>query len=178
MITAIVGVLGTLCAPLLSQRISSRQSQQKAADDERRRNLDERRAAYTAINRSCREFNTILKDALHRIRDGVYSDSDRVEVENIRRTYRDRYAEVQMLVPERVIDAAREVNNVLAEADAAAKRLDRGMAREGEDPESVLAALKEVEPKLTALTYVMRADLGINDGVFSAQATTGGNGPR
>jgi hypothetical protein len=116
------------------------------------------------MNRACREFNTALKDALHRIRDDVYSDSDRAEVENIRRAYRDRYAEVQMIVPERVVDAVRAVNKILAEADAAAKRLDRGIPRENESPELILTALKEAEPKLTALTYIMRADLGVADG--------------
>jgi hypothetical protein len=163
MITAIVGVLGTLCAPLLSQRLSARQGAEKAAADERRRNFEERRAAYTAMNRACREFNTALKDALHRIRDDVYNDPDRAEVENIRRTYRDRYAEVQMIVPERVIDAVRAVNKILAEADAAAKRLDRGIPRDNETPELILAALKEAEPKLTELTYIMRADLGVEN---------------
>jgi len=163
MITAIVGVLGTLSAPLLSQRISARQSKEKAAADERRRKFEERRAAYTAMNRACRDFNTALKDALHRIRDDVYSDSDRAEVENIRRTYRDRYAEAQMTVPERVIDAVRAVNKILAEADAAAKRLDRGIPQKDESPELILAALKDAEPKLTALTYIMRADLGVEN---------------
>ena len=163
MITAIVGVLGTLSAPLLLQRMSARQGEQQAAADERRRHFEERRAAYTTMNRACREFNTMLKDALHRIRDGAYSDSDRAEVENIRRTYRDRYAEIQMIVPERVIDAVRAVNRILAEADAAAKRLDRGIPRDNETADLVLAALKDVEPKLTELTYIMRADLGVED---------------
>jgi hypothetical protein len=163
MITAIVGVLGTLSAPLLLQRMSARQGEQQAAADERRRHFEERRAAYTAMNRACREFNTMLKDALHRIRDGVYSDSDRAEVENIRRTYRDRYAEIQMIVPERIVDAVRAVNKILAEADAAAKRLDRGISRDNETPELVLAALKDVEPRLTELTYIMRVDLGVED---------------
>jgi hypothetical protein len=163
MITAIVGVLGTLCAPLLSQRISARQNEEKEAADERRRHFEERRAAYTAMNRACREFNTALKDALHRIRDDVYSDADRAEVENIRRAYRDRYAEVQMIVPEHVIDAVRAVNKILAEADAAAKRLDRGIPRDNESPELVLADLNDAEPKLSELTYIMRADLGVKD---------------
>jgi hypothetical protein len=143
--------------------MSARHGEQQAAADERRRNFEERRAAYTAMNRACREFNTALKDALHRIRDGVYSDSDRAGVEDIRRTYRDRYAEVQMIVPERVIDAVRTVNKILAEADAAAKRLDRGISRDNESPELILANLKDVEPRLTALTYLMRADLGVKD---------------
>jgi hypothetical protein len=163
MISAVVGVLGTLSAPLLAQRMTARQKVQASASEERRRHFDERRVAYTLLNRASREFHTILKDALHRIRDGVYADQDRTEVENLRRVYRDRYAEVQMIVPDRILDASRAVNEVLADMDAAAKRLDRGCPREGETPESLLLALKEAEPRLSALTEIMREDLGIDN---------------
>jgi hypothetical protein len=39
--------------------------------------------------------------------------------------------------------------------------IDRGMPRDNENPELILAELKHVEPKLTELTYIMRADLGV-----------------
>ena len=163
MVSAIVGVLGTLSAPLLAQRMTARQKIQATASAERRRHFDDRRVAYTLLNRASREFHTILKDALHRIRDDIYAQQDRAEVENLRRAYRDRYAEVQMIVPERILDASRAVNEVLADMDAAAKRLDRGCPREGETAESLLLALKEAEPRLKALTDLMREDLGIDD---------------
>ncbi|WP_030745979.1 hypothetical protein [Streptomyces sp. NRRL S-31] len=163
MITAVVGVLGTLLAPVLSQRHAARQRAEEAAREERRRVFEERRNAYTAMNRASRQFHTLLKDALHRIRDGVYTDHDRERLEEARRDYRDRYAEAQMVVPERVLDASRAVNEVLARVDAVAKRLDRGLAREGEDAPSALLALKDAEPRLTTMRRLMRADLGIED---------------
>lgn len=163
MITAIVGVLGTLLAPALTQRITARQRAEESAAEERRRRFEERRTAYTAMNRASRQFHTLLKDALHRLRDGVYDDQDRERLEEVRRDYRDRYAEAQMVVPERILEASRAVNTVLAGADAVIKRLDRGVAGDGESPAQALLDLKEAEPRLTEMRRLMRQDLGVTD---------------
>ncbi|WP_019072843.1 hypothetical protein [Streptomyces hokutonensis] len=163
MITAVVGVLGTLFAPVLSQRLTARQRAEDVQVAERRRLFEERRDAYTAMNRSSRHFHTLLKDALHRIRDGVYTERERDQLEEARREHRDRYAEAQMVVPERVLDASRAVNEVLVAADAAVKRLDRGLTRDGENAERIMLDLKEAEPRLTAMRRLMRADLGVTE---------------
>ncbi|MFI9152184.1 hypothetical protein [Streptomyces sp. NPDC053367] len=163
MITAVVGVLGTLFAPVLSQRLTDRRRAEEAAVAAQERRLAERREAYTAMNRSSRQFHTLLKDALHRLRDGVFGEPDRDHLEEVRREYRDRYAEAQMIVPERILEASRSVNEVLAGGDAAVKRLDRGLAREGENPDTALLALKEAEPRLSAMRRLMREDLGVAD---------------
>ncbi|MEU9603982.1 hypothetical protein [Streptomyces sp. NPDC048057] len=163
MIAAVAGVLGTLFAPLITVRATRRQRAEDLRTEERRRHFDDRRTAYTAMNRASRHFHTMLKDALHRLRDGVYADEDRLQVEEARREYRDRYAEAQMIVPEAVLDASRELNAVLAGADAVVKRIDRGLAREGEDAARALTDLKAAEPKLTAMRRIMREDLGTLD---------------
>lgn len=163
MITAVVGVLGTLFAPVLSQRLTSRQRAEEAGLAERRRLFEDRRAAYTAMNRASRQFHTLLKDALHRLRDDVYTDHDREQLEEVRREYRDRYAEAQMVVPERILQASRAVNQVLAGIDAVVKRLDRGRARDGESAVQALLDLKEAEPRLSEMRRLMREDLGVAD---------------
>ncbi|MFJ9628622.1 hypothetical protein ACIQPR_02565 [Streptomyces sp. NPDC091280] len=163
MITAVVGVLGTLFAPVLSQRLTARQRAEDAQVAERRRLFEERRDAYTAMNRASRQFHTLLKDALHRIRDGVYTEAEREQLEEARRDHRDRYAEAQLVVPEHVLDASRAVNEVLANTDAAVKRLDRGLARDGETTEQTMRDLAEAEPRLTAMRQLMRTDLGVRD---------------
>ncbi|MFF4604469.1 hypothetical protein ACFY12_17300 [Streptomyces sp. NPDC001339] len=163
MATAIVGVLGTLLAPLVTTWATKRQRTNEIRAEERRRLFEERRSAYTAMNRASRHFHTMLKDALHRLRDGVYTDDDRAQVEEARRDYRDRYAEAQMVVPEAVLTASREVNTVLAAVDATAKRIDRGLARDGESAEQALLDLKAAEPRLTAMRRIMREDLGVAD---------------
>ncbi|MFF2327817.1 MULTISPECIES: hypothetical protein [unclassified Streptomyces] len=163
MITAVVGVLGTLLAPVLAQRLTARQRTEEARLAERQRRFEERRAQYTAMNRASRQFHTLLKDALHRIRDGVYTEQERAQLEEARLDHRDRYAEAQMIVPERILQASRDLNRVLAAGDAAVKRLDRGLARDGEDPERALEELKEAEPRLGTMRELMRHDLGVTD---------------
>jgi hypothetical protein len=128
---------------------------------EQRRHYEERRTAYIAMNRACRQFHTLLKDALHRLRDGVYTDHERAQLEQARLDYRDRYAEAQLVVPDRVLGASRDLNTVLAAADAIVKRLDRGLARPGESADGALTDLAAAEPRLTTLRSVMREDLGI-----------------
>ncbi|ATW49643.1 hypothetical protein [Streptomyces peucetius] len=163
MVTAIVGVLGTLLAPLVTTWATKRQRAQESQAEERRRLFEERRATYTAMNRASRHFHTMLKVALHRLRDGGYADDDRAQVEEARRDYRDRYAEAQMVVPEVVLTASRELNVVLAAVDATAKRIDRGLSREGESADQALLDLKAAEPALTAMRRIMREDLGVAD---------------
>lgn len=157
MMTAVVGVLGTLFAPLITDRVTARRER----EERRRAEQAELRAAYTAMNRASRQFHTLLKDALHRLCDGVWTDQDRTALEQGRLDHRDRYAEAQLLVPERVLEAFRDVNRVLAEVDAAVRRLDRAAPRPGDTPEALIRTLKTAEPPLTRLRQVMREDLGI-----------------
>ncbi len=70
MVTAVVGVLGTLLAPVIANWTTKRQRAEESRVEERRRTFEDRRAAYTAMNRAFRHFHTMLKDALHRLRDG------------------------------------------------------------------------------------------------------------
>ncbi|MFF3159140.1 hypothetical protein [Streptomyces sp. NPDC057910] len=97
------------------------------------------------------------------MRDSVYTEEDRTRLEESRREYRDRYASAQMIVPLRIMEASRELNRVLAEVDAAAKRIDRGLAREGESAEQLLLRVRQAEPRLVTMRTLMRADLGIRD---------------
>ena len=173
MITAVVGVLGTLFAPVLGQRLTARE---RARGGRGRGGPTAIRGAPCRVHGDAapsggnpqtpgasRHFHTLLKDALHRIRDGVYTEQDRGQLEEARRDYRDRYAEAQMVVPERILDASRAVNEVLAGVDAVAKRLDRGLAGEEESAQQALLDLKEAEPRLSAMLRLMREDLGVED---------------
>ncbi|AXE79839.1 hypothetical protein [Streptomyces atratus] len=163
MITAVVGVLGTLFSPVLAQRLTVRQRAEEARLVGEQRKFEERRAQYTAMNRASRQFHTLLKDALHRIRDDVYTEQERAQLEEARLDHRDRYAEAQMIVPERILQASRDLNRVLAAGDAAIKRLDRGLARDGESVERALEDLRAADPCLDTMRELMRQDLGVTD---------------
>lgn len=162
-ITAAAGLGGALLGAVLPQRFNARERAAEADLAARRRSFDERREAYTAMNRASEQFNTLLKDALHRMRDGVYTEDDRTRLEESRREYRDRYAAAQMIVPLRIMEASRELNKVLAVVDAAAKRLDRGLAEEGESAARLIVMMRQAEPRLVAMRTLMRKDLGIED---------------
>ncbi|SEO35123.1 hypothetical protein [Actinacidiphila rubida] len=163
MVAAVAGVLGTLLAPLISHRVTVRQRTFDHDADERLRRHQEKRAAYIALNRASRQLHTLLKDALHRLRDGVFTDQERTQVEEARLDYRDRYAEAQLTVPETVLAASREVNAILAGVDAVVKRIDRGGAGPSETPDQALLDLKAAEPRLSAMSHLMRRDLGVAD---------------
>ncbi|MFE9401721.1 hypothetical protein ACFYNY_08100 [Streptomyces sp. NPDC006530] len=163
-ITAAAGLGGALLGAVLPQRYNARERAAEAELAARRRSFDERREAYTAMNRASEQFNTLLKDALHRMRDGVYTEDDRTRLEESRREYRDRYAAAQMIVPLRIMEASRELNKVLAEVDATAKRIDRGLAGEGESAARLIVLMRQAEPRLVAMRTLMRQDLGIEDG--------------
>jgi hypothetical protein len=163
MVTAIVGVMGTLFAPWMAHRVASRQRLADAETEDRRRNFEDRRAAYVAMNRASRQFHTLLKDALHRLRDGVYTDHERAELEQARLEYRDRYAEAQLIAAEVVLAASRDLNTVMAEVDAVVKRVDRNLSRDGESAEVALVRLKDAEPKLADMVRIMRRHLGTQD---------------
>ncbi|MFE9119048.1 hypothetical protein [Streptomyces sp. NPDC007172] len=162
-ITAAAGLGGALLGAVLPQRFNARERAAEAELADRRRSFEERREAYTAMNRASEQFHTLLKDALHRMRDSVYAEEDRTRLEESRREYRDRYASAQMIVPLRIMEASRDLNRVLAEVDAAAKRIDRGLAREGESAEQLLLRVRQAEPRLVTMRTLMRADLGIRD---------------
>ncbi len=162
-ITAAAGLGGALLGAVLPQRFNARERAAEAELAALRRSFDERREAYTAMNRASEQFNTLLKDALHRMRDGVYTEDDRTRLEESRREYRDRYAAAQMIVPLRIMEASRELNKVLAEVDATAKRLDRGLAEEGESAARLIVMMRHAEPRLVAMRTLMRKDLGIED---------------
>ncbi|MFD6915743.1 hypothetical protein [Streptomyces virginiae] len=162
-ITAAAGLGGALLGSVLPQHFNARERAAEAEIADRRRSFEERREAYTAMNRASEQFHTLLKDALHRIRDGDYAGEDRTRLEDSRREYRDRYAAAQMIVPLRIMEASRELNKVLAAVDAAAKRIDRGLARDGESAEHLLVEVKQAEPRLVAMRTLMREDLGIRE---------------
>ncbi|MEV8107470.1 hypothetical protein [Streptomyces sp. NPDC088135] len=159
-IIAVVGVLGTLLAPVFAQRLTARQRAEEARLAGGRRKFEERRAHCTAMNRASRQFHTLLKDALRRIRDGVYTEQERTQMEEARPDHRDRYAEAQMIVPERILQTPHDLNRVLAAGDATAKRLDRGLARDGENVGRALEDLKAADPCLDRMRELMRRDLG------------------
>jgi len=135
--------------------------------EERKLAFVERRAAYAAVNRASRDFLDALKFAVHRLRDGAYTNQQQAETERVRREYRGRYAEAQMYVSESMLNLSRDINTILAEVDAVVKRIVEGIPNPGGSPESLrVSQLKDAEGKIREFTRIMRADLGLTDEVI------------
>ncbi|MFE0418286.1 hypothetical protein [Streptomyces tendae] len=184
---AVVGVVGTLGAALLTQSradrlkrheldVTARQQredrahaeqvrQQEARSTARRELIDLRRACYIALNTTARQYQTAQINLMHvlRARDGAEIDACVAQLEERRLALRDSYAEAQMIVPAAVLADARAANHQLNGTYGLLKRLAAG----GSPDDEALRAL-EVETEmswalLSDLRAAMRHDLGVDE---------------
>ncbi|MFD5628644.1 hypothetical protein [Streptomyces sp. NPDC127072] len=128
-LVALVGVMGTLLAPLTTAWVSSRvrlqefEMQERASAAARQEqsaaaDLERRRVAYIALNSSARQWRILLMEDVNAQRTG---DGVGEATEQARQAFQADFAQAQMLVPDYVLDAANRVRIALAEAR---KRLD------------------------------------------------------
>lgn len=172
LLIAFLGIVGTLASALLTQHSAnnSKRRELEHADRQRREEreyqarqeaVEARRACYVALNTAARLFLTELANYLYDLQAGKPTDAAREKVEEARREHRARHAEAQMIVPDPVLTAAREVNSQLGALYGVLKRIDSGSPEEGETVEEADdMRLKAWEPIATMRT-VMRRDLGI-----------------
>ena len=118
LVIAVVGVFGTLTAPMLTQSIAARAREaeaesrrrdraQERADEERRSALAEKRAVYVELNAVARQFRTASHDRLRAARRGV---SPLPDVEEARQAFRVAYSKAQMIMPDRTLAVVAEAN--------------------------------------------------------------------
>jgi hypothetical protein len=170
LLVAIAGVIGTLFSPVLSQYLTRRARQQELnsqrlqrldeQENERRRaNLRERRECYIALNSAARAHRRALSTLLFE-----QSPEAKNVLDESRKIFGHRYAEVQLMAPEEVLAAAGSVSWELAHAFGKVRRFV-------EEPRVVrvedLEELKEyingpVRASIRQLRNVMRADLGVD----------------
>ncbi|MDQ0956089.1 type II secretory pathway pseudopilin PulG [Streptomyces phaeochromogenes] len=182
---AIVGVVGTLGAALLTQSRAERTkrleleaaAQQQREDRQHADNarlaeqvlarqrelLDLRRACYISLNTASRQYLTAQINLLHAMRNGMEVDTSLEQMEARRLAHRDSYAEAQMIVPAPVLHAA----------SAASRTLNRGYGILKQmlalPPEA--HALQDFEENDVATSWAglsdmraaMRGDLGVDD---------------
>ncbi|MFE9975168.1 hypothetical protein ACFYRD_31600 [Streptomyces hirsutus] len=184
---AVVGVVGTLGAALLTQsradrlkrhelEATARQQredrahaeqvrQQEARIAARRELTDLRRACYILLNTTARQYQTAQINLMHalRARDDAETRACAEQLEERRLVLRDSYAEAQMIVPAAVLTDARAVNHQLNNTYGLLKRMVAG----GHPDDSELDVL-EVETEmswalLSDLRAAMRNDLGVDE---------------
>ncbi|MFJ8697063.1 hypothetical protein [Streptomyces roseolilacinus] len=186
LLVAVVGVAGTLGAALLTQNRADRTKRMElqAAAEQRREerdhaeellraeqarqrqseSLERRRTCYITLNTTARQYLTAMTNHLHALRRGEDTDASLENLEESRLSFRDSYAEAQMIAPK----------TVLRVAGVAKARLNAayGKLREYGTPPSAsdgeLSFLEEefhqeVWPHLGEMKRAMRADLGVDD---------------
>lgn len=184
LLVAVVGVVGTLGAALLTQNRADRTKRlelQAAAEQRReerqhaeallqaeqaqarqRESLELRRKCYIDLNTASRQFLTAMTNYLHALRHNVDVDASLEQLETSRSAYRDSYSEAQMIAPRPVLHASSVAKARLNTAYGKIKQLGpslSGCAAELQALEDELH--QEVWPYVGEQKVAMRADLGI-----------------
>lgn len=174
LVVAVVGVAGTLSAPVLSQRANARARnaerdeaqlvrQAEWAREDQRRDFIERRECYVALLVALRRIRIELKTYVQALAGNCVDDDIRSRQEEARRNYRTRYSESAMILPCDVELQAREVDRRLARISRMVETI-KTQANNQIDPDAIedcLAALARMTTETKHLRRTMRADLGL-----------------
>ncbi|MDX3087707.1 hypothetical protein PV620_05945 [Streptomyces sp. ME02-6978a] len=183
---AVVGVVGTLGAALLTQNRADRikrlelQATAEQHSEERRHaetllraeqaqarhreGLELRRRCYIDLNTASRHFLTAMTNYLHALRHADDGDIDAslAQLETSRFSYRDTYAEAQMIAPHSVLRTAGIAKTQLNNAYGKIKRLGPSLVGVTTDLQALEDELHaKVWPHVGAQKNAMRSDLGV-----------------
>ncbi|WP_371665035.1 hypothetical protein OG306_00635 [Streptomyces sp. NBC_01241] len=168
-LVAVVGVAGTLLAPITTAWVSARTRlqeftlQQRAAeitrqDEERRTEIERRRTTYIAVNSSTRLWRIRLMEDLRALRAGEIAGG---HAEEARIAFQNDYAQAQMLVPDPVLHACTQVRATLADARKRMLSLAAGDTEYGDTWEVLYEYVLGTWDLITEMQTAMRRDLGI-----------------
>ncbi|MFD3721917.1 hypothetical protein [Streptomyces sp. NPDC058674] len=165
-VIAVAGVAGTLGASLLTQRGLERAKRREIelvrGYEEGRESHALRRNCYAELNRDARQFNTALNRYVHILRERGVQDADLAALDAAKDSHRDRYSEAQMIAPDAVLVAARDVNQALNAVYGQLRRLERDAVASGETLEGAAQAQNEVWERIRVMRTAMRRDLGVS----------------
>lgn len=183
--TAVVGVVGTLGAALLTQRRADRtkrlelaasaeqqreerqhSEQVRQAEREetlRREHLELRRTCYIALNTASRQYLTAQVNLLHALRNGIDANIREEELDTRRTAHRDSYAEAQMIGPAAVLDTAGQASRHLNSCYGALKEAAATPAASRQTGETFDEDVATAWRLLSTMRHTMRRDLGIED---------------
>jgi hypothetical protein len=191
---ALVGVVGTLGAALLTQSradrskrtelqvLAEQQREERAhaarareaerAETRQRELLALRRACYIALNTAARQYQTAQVNVLHALRGHAGLDDCLEQLETRRVAHRDSYAEAQMIVPDPVLTSASRANRSLNSGYGTLRQL-------AADPPPGTERLDAFEDRievswglLSVLRQEMRQDLAVDDDTPAQQGRT------
>ncbi len=171
---AAFGVIGTLVAPIISQRLASR-AKRDDAEIERSHRLAERqqeqiqvalvnkRNCYISMVATSRRYRIELMNYLYKVKQRTSDTEARDELEEARRPYIESMAEAHLTATLQVLDTIEAVTAGLSKAYRAIKRLENGEPEPGGSFEEIEAYLVELWEKWKYMREAMRQDLGVED---------------
>ena len=174
LIIAIVGVVGTLSSPIVTQRLSSRarreefealriQRQEEYQRERERAVLSDKRACYIAMIATSRRYRVELMNYLHMVDRGEIDHASQESLEDIRRAYIASYAELQMTATSGVMEAVEPVTHGLSKAYRATKHLEHGEPESDGSFEEIREFLLQLWEQWRHLRNAMRNDLKVQD---------------
>jgi hypothetical protein len=180
-VVAVLGAVGTLSSPLLTQWIGNRAKRQEFEleaqrrqedrhEDSRRSVLQERRAIYAQLNTAARQYEQAIYEYLRVISAAAPTPEQWAELTGARESFRELYSNAQMIIPDQVLAAAIDVSAGLGEAYGKARRLERRLSVVGtpaDDPEETIEGARaycrgHVYSLIINLRGLMRQDLGVS----------------
>jgi hypothetical protein len=185
LVIAVVGVVGTLGAALLTQSRADRTKRlelQAAAEQRReerqhaevllqaeqaqarqRESLELRRRCYIGLNTASRQYLTAMTNYLHALRHNVDVGASLAQLESSRLAYRDSYSEAQMVSPNPVLHASGVAKTRLNTAYGNVKKLGPSLSGCVDELQALEDELRqEVWPSVGVQKNAMRIDLGID----------------
>ncbi|MGD3112488.1 hypothetical protein [Streptomyces sp. YGL11-2] len=184
LLVAVVGVVGTLGASLLTQSRADRtkRMEMEAAAEQRReernhaealleaeraRNRAEesialRRACYITLNTAARQYLTAQVDLMHALRNETGVEAALEQLEARRTTLRESYAEAQMIVPLQVMAVAGAASRHLNAGYGRLKQLAASTPYDQADLTTFETGVEQSWALLSEMRQQMRFDLGVD----------------
>jgi hypothetical protein len=174
LVAAIVGVAGTLMAPLFSQRMMARvqneqfeRQQQTSRElwlrEQHQAELAQKRGCYVATNAANRRYRVELMKFLWRVNRGDVDDTAREELEAARHGHHAAFAEAQMIASTSVLRELDIVSKALSEGYRMTNCLEEGNPDPQGSFEEVGAHLIQLWDQMKVMRASMRRDLRIDD---------------
>ncbi|MGW7315695.1 hypothetical protein [Streptomyces sp. NPDC054865] len=172
---AVIGVGGTLFAPLLTQRLVARvqaeqgDRQERVADARWRREqqvsaLDKRRDCYVAANSGYRRFRVELMNYLWLVHKDAVAPERRTALEDARHAMHASFAEAQMAASDAVLAELDAMSQTFASLYDRVMRLEEGNPAPDGSFEEIQSGLLRANEQWMVMRGAMRADLGVEPG--------------
>ncbi|MEV0261127.1 hypothetical protein AB0I49_07265 [Streptomyces sp. NPDC050617] len=174
LIVGVCGVMGTLLAPVLSQRSQARaleadferhqQAEQAQWQREQERvGLEQRRTCYVDTNAAFRRYRVELMNFLYLVDRGEVDEAVGQALETARQAHHVAFAEAQMVASDTVLRYLDGLAIALGKSYRKTKNLEEGHPEPDGSFAEIEAYLNWLWERWDVMRDAMRADLGISD---------------